>query len=179
MQKSSAVAPKLNAKYPLGLASGIPGPRGRQLRQNGCSHVAQVQKQNVAELGAGPPPQSVENGLVLPHGRAQAILVGTGIGRKPRAAEPTRVARICIRQCRVARRGYNALMDQSVDLEVVLELAAQIKRVHLMMQSFDFGNLLVGDTLAGEPAGQRLEAAHQIEKIANILLAEAADARAV
>src|SRR5260370_2042601 len=165
--------PILNAYGGKGPTSGTSRPRHRQVRKNAYSLVAQVQKQDVAELGSSPSPQGVENVFVLAHGRAQAILVGDRIGRKPRAPKPPRMVRVGRGQSVIAVRRDNALMDQAVDPEIAVQVAAQIERVHRVMESFNFGDFLLGDAFAGEPAGQRLEAAHQVEKVANILLAEA------
>ena len=58
-----------------------------------------------------------------------------------------------------------------------MHVAVQVEAVHLVMQPLDLGDLAITDILAGEPAGQRLQAAHHIEQFGEVALAQLPDAR--
>ena len=69
-------------------------------------------------------------------------------------------------------------MDALVGLKVIVHVAMQVVAVHFVVQPLDLGDFFVGDGLAGKPSGEALQAAHDVEKLLQIALAELAHARA-
>jgi len=118
----------------------------------------QVRFQDAAEPLPVALRQGVENRLVLFDGPVPALLRHVGHVAGP--ANPSRQTVVHARQRPIARGRHDALVDALIEPEVLRQLAPRVVQDHLIVQRPDLRDLLVGDSGAGEIAGQRLQRAH-------------------
>lgn len=155
------------------------GPlRFRQLFDGGGLLVPEVMEKNVAQFGAVTPPKSIEDRLVFAHRFTPTIALTSEVSRVTDSTDSRGVRLVCRRQGAVAGRLDDPPVDRLIGVEIAMHVAAQVVRVHLVMQALDLADLVIGNDLARQTAGERLQSGDELEELLDIVRVEGVDAGA-
>ena len=90
------------------------------------------------------------------------------IGHVPRPQQPRVEVPMSCGENRIPRGGHDLSMNFLIQPEIFRQIAAEKGRLHLAMSGFQIADFRLGNIFAGEPSGERLKRADDLEQVLDI-----------